>query len=410
MTGFFSAKRVAIALFGLLLMSASQRVTPSIASSIIREHLHLTGSEFGVLAGASALAFGLIQFPGGYLSDVFGAVRVIRLAAIVSAAGTVIFLTAPNYPIALAGRIVFGVADSVVFVSMMRFAVSSRANGGALQIGKAQAAVSAAFAGAGLVGLGLSATTFPLLFGALALVQAALAVSIRSRSAASASTSAPRRAAPSAAEIGEVLRSRQFWVAALATTGLFAPFLAWTSSWAVPYLVSVVGLTTDQARLVIVADSVAGVAGALILGRVSDVLERRRHLMLFGGAVMTAAWVGLIVLGSHSPPMLAVAMTLMVGFSFPACNSSLVLAKESFPPDRAGSVLGLSNMTSSIAAAALGAAAGLALDAGWQGLYEHGIRVYPVQAYAAIPIVLLVGSSLALLGGLLVRETYGQQT
>jgi MFS family permease len=86
-----------------------------------------------------------------------------------------------------------------------------------------------------------------------------------------------------------------------------------------------------------------------------------------------------------------------------------VLAKESFPPDRAGSVLGLSNMTSSIAAAALGAAAGLALDAGWRGLYEHGIRVYPVEAYAAIPAVLLVGSSMALLGGLLVRETYARQ-
>jgi sugar phosphate permease len=404
MTGFFTAKRVAIALFGLLLMSASQRVTPSIASGIIREHLHLTGSEFGVLAGVSALAFGLTQFPGGYMSDAFGAVRVIRLAAIVSAAGTVIFLAAPNYPIALAGRIVFGVADSVVFVSMMRFAVSSRAEGGAHQIGKTQAAVSAAFAGAGLVGLGVTATTFPLLFGAIALLQAGLAAGIRTP----ASKAGPRTA-PSSAEIGEVLRTRQFWFAALASTGLFAPFLAWTSAWAVPYLVAVVGLTTDQARLVIVADSAAGVAGALVLGRLSDVLRRRRHLMLFGGAVMTAAWAALIALGSHGPAMLAVVMTLMVGFSFPACNSSLVLAKESFPPDRAGSVLGLSNMASSIVAAALGAAAGLALDVGWQGFYEHGIRVYPVQAYVAIPAVLLAGSSLALLGGLLVRETYARQ-
>ena len=66
-------------------------------------------------------------------------------------------------------------------------------------------------------------------------------------------------------------------------------------------------------------------------------------------------------------------------------------------------------MASSIAAAALGAAAGLALDAGWQGFYEHGIWVYPVQAYVAIPAVLLAGSSLALLGGLLVRETYARQ-
>ncbi|HEY8735801.1 MAG TPA: hypothetical protein VIO62_02015, partial [Candidatus Dormibacteraeota bacterium] len=67
------------------------------------------------------------------------------------------------------------------------------------------------------------------------------------------------------------------------------------------------------------------------------------------------------------------------------------------------------NMASSIAAAALGAAAGLALDAGWRGALEHGIRVYPVGAYVAIPAVLLAGSAVALLGGLLARETYAHQ-
>jgi predicted MFS family arabinose efflux permease len=398
-------RAIGIGLFGLLLMSSSQRVTPSIASGIIREHLHLTGSEFGVLAGASALAFGVSQFPGGYLSDVFGSVRVVRLAAIVSSAATIVFLTAPSYPIALAGRIVFGVADSILFVSMMRFAVGSRSRGGALQIGKTQAAVSGAFAGAGLVGLGLTAATFPLLFGALAVLQAALAATIR----APASAPGPRAAAPSAGEIGEVLRSRQFWVAALATAGLFGPFLAWTSGWAVPYLVSVVGLTTDQARLVIVGDGAAGVAGALLLGRLSDVLERRRLMMLFGGVLMTVAWGVLIILGSRGPAAVAVSMTLLVGFSFPTCNSSLVLAKESFRPDRAGSVLGLSNAASSIAAAVVGAVAGLALDAGWHGAFDNGIRAYPVAAYAAIPAVMLVASSLAVIGGLLVRETYGRQ-
>jgi MFS family permease len=394
-----------VALFVLLLLSDSQRVTPSIAAGIIREHLHLTGSEFGVLAGISALAFGLAQFPGGYLSDVFGAVRVVKLAGVVAAAGTLVFLTAPNYPIALAGRVVFGVADSILFVSMMRFAVSSRRDRGAMQIGKVQAVVGAAFAGAGLVALGLTATSFPLLFGALALLQVGLAVGIP----APAPRSGARPAWPTVAEIADVARTLQFWAAMLASTFLFAPFLAWTSTWAAPYMVAVVGLTTDQARLVIVADSLAAVAGALCLGWLSDVLRRRRPFMLVAAAVMTAAWAALIALGSHGPAVAAIGMTLVACFSFPACNSSLVLATESFRSDRAGSVLGLTNMASSIAAAALGAAAGLALDAGWRGALEHGIRVYPVGAYVAIPAVLLAGSAVALLGGLLARETYAYQ-
>ena len=386
-------------------MSTSERVTPSVASGILREHLRLTSSEFGVLAGISALAFGLAQFPGGYLSDVFGAVRVIRVAAITSAVGTLVFLTAPAYPIALAGRVLFGVSDSVVFVSMMRFAVGSSTAGGALQIGKVQASVGAAFAGAGLVGLGLTTTTFPLLFGALALIQVGLALAIRTAGRAGGS----RAAAPSRAELGEIARSRQFWASVLANIGLFAPFLAWTSGWAVPYLVAVVGLSTDQARLVIVADSAAGVAGALLLGRLSDLLGRRRPLLLAGGVAMTAAWAALVALGTPKAGIAAIAVTVAVGFTFPSSNSSLVLAKESFRPDRAGTVLGLSNMSSSIGAAALGAAAGLALDAGWRGAYEHGIRAYPLHAYIAVPAVFLAGSGLALVGALMARETYARQ-
>jgi MFS family permease len=160
---------------------------------------------------------------------------------------------------------------------------------------------------------------------------------------------------------------------------------------------------------VIVADSIAAGAGALILGRLSDAIRRRRRVMLFAAALMTGAWAALIAIGSHGPAVIAIAMTLAACFAFPACNSSLVLAKESFRSDRAGTVLGLSNMASSIAAAALAAVAGLALDAGWRGAYEHGIRVYPSGAYEAIPAVLLVGSAVALIGGLFTRETYARQ-
>ena len=390
--------------FALLLMSTAQRVTPTVASGILREHLRLTSSEFGVLAGASALAFGLAQFPGGYLSDVHGPVRVIKLAAIASAFGTLVFLTAATYPIALAGRVVFGVADSIVFVGLMRFAVGSTSGGGAYHIGKVQATVGASFASAAVLALGLNATSFPILFGGLAVVQVALALAIKSPPRGGGRATA----LPAMAEVMEVARTRQFWAALLANTGLFAPFFAWTSGWAVPYLVAVVGMSTDQARLVVVAGSLASVAGALALGRLSDVLRRRRHLMLVGSAVMTGAWALLIVLGTPGA-VPTVALAMVVGFTFPACNSSLVLAKESFRADRAGMVMGLSNMASSLLAALLGAAAGLALDAGWQGALDHGLRVYPRHAYIAVPAVFMVGSALAVLGALLAKETHGRQ-
>ena len=155
------ARRARQVLFVVLLLSTAERVTPALAAGIIREHLRLTSSEFGILAAMSAFGFGLAQFPGGYLADIHGALRVVRYAALSSAAFAVVFLLAPNYPVALLGRAGFGVSDSLVFIGMMRLVVDNR-GGGSSEIGKVQAAVGVAFAGAALAGLGLTGTTFPL--------------------------------------------------------------------------------------------------------------------------------------------------------------------------------------------------------------------------------------------------------
>lgn len=386
-------------------MSTAQRVTPTVASDVIRDRLQLTGGEFGVLAAISALTFGCTQFAGGHLSDVFGATRVIKFAAILSAAGTLVFLLAPNYPIALLGRAVFGVADSAVFVGMMRFAVGARASGGALQIGKVQAAVTMGFAAAAAVGLGLNARTFPLLFGGLAVLQAAIALAIPAASSPPAVAAQSDVAIPG---LAMVVGTRQFWASVAANVGLFAPFFAWSSGWAVPYLTAVGRLTSDQGRAVVILDSLLAMAAALSLGWLSDAIRRRRLLILGGALGMTDAWLG-IAFVSAAGPAPTIMLSLIVAFAFPACNSSLVLAKESFPADRAGLVLGLSNTLSSVGAAVLGAAAGFGLDAGWRGAVEHGVRVYPAGAYLAVPVVMMLGSVLGLAGGIAARETYGRQ-
>ena len=399
------ARRARQVLFVVLLLSTAERVTPALAAGIIREHLRLTSSEFGILAAMSAFGFGLAQFPGGYLADIHGALRVVRYAALSSAAFAVVFLLAPNYPVALLGRAGFGVSDSLVFIGMMRLVVDNR-GGGSSEIGKVQAVVGVAFAGAALAGLGLTGTTFPMVFGALALVQAGLALSVRAPEVGQG----PRRAAAAGwPEIVEIATSRQFWASVLVTTGLFAPFLAWSTAWAVPYLESVVGFSADQARLVIVGNSLAAAASAILVGRLSDRLRRRRVVMLGGTATMIGSWALLFAIPAPVPAVIAIALTSLACAAFPAASASLALAKESFRQDRAGTVLGLANVTSSIGASLLGAAVGLVLDSQWRGAVAHGLRLYPVSAYTLVPAVLGAGCGLAVVGVMLARETRAEQ-
>jgi MFS family permease len=399
-----TARRARQVLFVVLLLSTAERVTPALAAGIIREHLRLTSSEFGILAGMSAFGFGLSQFPGGYLADLHGALRVVRYAALASAASALVFLLAPNYPIALLGRAGFGVSDSLVFIGMMRLAVDNR-TGGAFEFGKIQAAVGVAFAGAAIAGLGLSATSFPLVFGALAVLQAGLALTVR----VPAGERADRPPGPGFQEMLRIGTSRQFWASVLVTTGVFAPFLAWTSAWALPYLQSEVGLSADQARVVIVVNSLVAASSALLVGRLSDILMRRVPVMIAGTALMTAAWTILFLTPSPVTAVVAVVLTSLACAAFPSSSSSLALAKESFRRDRAGAVLGLANVTSSIGAALLGAAVGLVLDTQWHGTLSHGLRVYPLSAYRLVPLVLAAGSLVAVVGLMLARETYARQ-
>src|SRR5579885_2044208 len=45
----------------------------SVANTVIREELHLSGTQMGALLSAFSLAYGLAQLPAGWLLDRFGA-------------------------------------------------------------------------------------------------------------------------------------------------------------------------------------------------------------------------------------------------------------------------------------------------------------------------------------------------
>jgi MFS family permease len=150
-------------------------------------------------------------------------------------------------------------------------------------------------------------------------------------------------------------------------------------------------------------------ASAILLGRLSDRLRRRRVVMLGGTAMMMGSWALLFAIRAPVPAVIAIALTSLACAAFPAASSSLALAKESFRQDRAGTVLGLASATSSVGASLLGAAVGLVLDSQWHGALAHGLRVYPVSAYTLVPAVLCAGSALAVIGVMLARETHGEQ-
>lgn len=76
----------------------------------------LDAAQLGLLAAFGFLPYALMQIPGGLLTDKFGGRAVLTAALTGTAAGTALFALAPNFSVAVVGRIVIGVSSAVILL------------------------------------------------------------------------------------------------------------------------------------------------------------------------------------------------------------------------------------------------------------------------------------------------------
>ena len=340
----------------LVLILAAQTVAnigplgiPAIAA-LIRDDLGLSLTQAGSFLSAYYIGPILMSLPAGTMADQWGIARTLVLGQVVIAGGLLAVSAAGSYPVLIALLIAAGFGYGMLNPTstkavMAWFPPSQRAT----VVGLKQ--VGLPFGGA------LGAALLPLLAVMTGWRLAVVASALLLIATAAASLLIYRDPpdlpppAPGARQaVRSVLLTRDLWLVALSTLVFAAVQTVWMA-FLVLYLTDVVGVPLLTAGRYLAVAQVAGMAGRIGFGVLSDRVlgGRRRAPLALAGVGSTLCSIAIALSGPGTPAALLLPIALVFGFCGIGWNGvQHTLMAELAGPRSAGTAVGLGLAVSSL--------------------------------------------------------------
>ncbi|MGH7389445.1 MAG: MFS transporter [Candidatus Rokuibacteriota bacterium] len=322
---------------------------PAIAS-LIRDDLGLTLAQAGSFLSAYYIGPIVMSLPAGTLADQWGIARTLILGQVVIAVGLLAASAAGSYPmlivLLMAAGVGYGMLNPTSTKAVMAwFPPAQRAT----VIGLKQ--VGLPFGGA------LGAALLPALALALgwrlAVVTSAILVALTAVVSMLVYRDPPDLAPPAAGTRGAVravLVTRDLWLVAIATL-VFAGMQTVWMAFLVLYLKDVVGLSLLAASRYLALAQVAGMAGRVVFGVLSDRTfgGRRRAPLVLAGGGSTVCSLAIAFVGPGTSPLVLAPLAALFGFAGIGWNGvQHTLMAELAGARAAGTAVGLGLAVSSI--------------------------------------------------------------
>ncbi len=342
-----------------LLRNANAVISPELTRD-----LGLTAADLGLLTSAYMLAFGAFQLPLGILLDRYGPRRVESTLLIICAIGCALFASGTALPQLTLGRALIGLGVSACMMASFKafslwFPIER------------QASLNAALMAAG--GLGALAASSPLgalmpvlgwrgIFSAMsvfALVCAGLIFTTPEKPAAHAAETLRQQLAG----LATIFTSRVFWRFAPQTTFIVGGFMAIQGLWAMPWLLTVDGLSREAATFHLLLMAAAQLTGFLAIAFFVRRLARAGippvRLLTVGMGFGLLVMLGILL--DLAPTWL---LWPALGLVFSVGNLAYALLTAQFPVTLAGRANTALNLGAFIGAFVIQWLFGVAVDAG----------------------------------------------
>lgn len=389
-------------------------VAPGGMKPQLSQAFNISAGELGILSSCYLWSYGIMQIPAGLLMDTVGPRRVLSIAGISCALGTLLFGLANTLVVACIGRILIGFGASFAVVGCSKIAsVWFPPRRFALFMGLMVAV--GMFGGAvGLAAVSSLIKMFgwqhALLGGAIiSLVISVLIWSIvRDRPPVTVNNPQQEQlSVPLLTGLMEVVTSSQSWLVAVYGGLMFVPTLAFGGLWGTPYLVEAHGFSQESAGLLSSLVFIGWVFGGPIYGWVSDYIGRRNIPMYFANITTFFVSLWLIYGSNFSFTSIAIGMFLL-GFFSSGFLIAFVVTREKNRPEISGTAIGFINMLNTFSVALFQWLIGWILDlVAVRGVIltdagkEFSLMDYQ-KALVCIPICLIIAFFVLLR----VKETY----
>ncbi len=390
-------------------------VSPGVMFSDWMRDFYLTASTMGGLAAYSLYAYSSVQIPAGIMFDYFGPRRLLALAAVFCAVGSLIMSYAHGFYIAASGRAMIGLGSGFAALGCLHIASSclplrhfTTITGLTLTMG-----MTGSMMGEGPLAFFVEQFGWRHVMWVLALIGFAIAlliyIVVRDFAVPSQGTVLTHETKQHfLSGIVRVMRHPQSWIIALYGGLMFTPFTTFGPVWGVPFLVKSFHLTRTGAASMLSLIFLGFAIGAPLLGAFSDRLKRRRlplYLASFGALICLTAVICF-------PKYLSIWAVNILLFSFGFFTSGFLSAfsmmRENHLPEHNTTSLGFMNMINMIGGALIMPLIGWAIDHLWDGTMQNGIRTYHLLDYQTALFILPLGIALSLCILPFLKETHAK--
>ncbi|MRR17302.1 MAG: MFS transporter [Deltaproteobacteria bacterium] len=330
----------------IFIISQFWRVSNAVVANDLSRDLGLTPESLGLLGGAFFYSFCLVQLPMGFLLDRFGARAVMSTLACIGAASAVIFAFAGGAATAILARAGIGIGMAAALMGSYKiftawFSPQEFATLSGIMIALGNMGAMSATAPLALLSelLGWRGA-----FLCMAAVTLSLAVTIylvvrdHPERPAASQIQPPLSVSGIFSGLLTVLGDSRFWRLAPLSFASYGVMITILGLWGGPYLRDVCGLSKTSASVILLATPVGAVCGAPLWGRLSDILKRRKYLILFVQGV-SLLLLSSLVMDLHLPRWGLLVQYWLFGFAGVSSTLLYVQVKETFPLSIAGTAL-----------------------------------------------------------------------
>ena len=383
-------------------MAITQRSTMGVASLAATARFHTNAEQLSMLAVMQLIMYAAMQIPVGLLLDRFGPRRLIFSGTILMALGQFLVAFSDQLGFAITGRMIVGVGDACVFISMIRLINVWYSGSRASQLQQW-------LANAGQVGQVLSAFPFALLlkhagwniaFGTWAAMGMVVAFGVW--------ILALDQSEPNADEHHVHIRARlkhlrqdikrtstktAFWV----HLSTMSPGTVMLLLWGVPFLQQAEGLDRSVALGILSSFVVMGVVFGMFYGWLCGRYpEKRRFAMGIGAAFMLAGWIAVILWPGPAPFWLIAIWAIGTSGNGSASMIAFDYTRQYAPKRQLGSINGFVNIGGFVASFSMMFAIGLILDIYYELVGKSaGLQLYSLDgfklAFVVVPLVIGLG-------------------
>lgn len=410
--------------FGILILTYIlvyfHRMAPGVVSEYLMADFRATGAKLGSLSAIYFFVYAFMQIPSGVIADTLGTRTAIVFGNLIAGMGSLTFGLAESFEMACVGRFLVGLGVSVVFVSIMKsnavwfhekvFGIMSGltllfGNLGSVLAAGPLATILTAFAWRTVfIGIGCISLTLALL-GHFLVRNRPEELGFQSPNVY-ASDALNKSISPNwLKNLKTIVTTVRLWPGFWVQFGMVGALYSFMGLWGIPFLRDVHGLGREYAADHITVMLLSFAAGSLLFGWFSDLIGRRKPLIVSSVAIYTLTWL-LFMYTPWSPGPASFLLLGVLGFSGSGFVLTFAAAKESVHPELSGMAVSVVNTGCFIGTALMQPLFGYLADRTWAGTIENGIRIYSATDYHHGFLSMLVFAILALVAGFKIKETY----